>query len=93
MYWNVPEMSKFMKFLKFLAFPGHSGTFWSKMTQKMVKKYTKIFDFLPKMADFWPFDSYQKGTELFVFRLLAFPVHFPKKTRDSETVTKRHELN
>ena len=56
MYWNVPEMSKFMKFLKFLAFPGHSGIFWSKMTQKM-----------------WPFDSYQKCTELFLFRLSAFP--------------------
>ena len=28
------------------------------------KNYTKIFDFLPKMADFWPFDMYQKCTEM-----------------------------
>ena len=80
MYWNVPEMLKFSKFLKLLTFLVHSGTFQFEMTQKMVKNYTKIFDFLPKMADFWPFDSYQKCTKLLVFWLSAFPVHFPEKT-------------
>ena len=35
---------------------------------------------------------YRKCTELFVFRLSVFPVHFPEKTRDSETVTDTHGL-
>ena len=41
---------------------------WSKMTQKMVenhKNYTRIFYFLPKMADFWPLCKCQKHTVLF----------------------------
>ena len=69
---------------------------WSKMNLKMVKNhknYAGIFDFLPKMANFWLSIDCQKCTKIFDFRLSTFPVHFPKITQNSETVTGMHGLN
>ena len=65
------------------------------MALKMVQNheyYTRIFDFLSKMADFWYFGKCRKCTELFGFLFSRQAVHFPKITRKPETVTETHGL-
>ena len=39
----------------------------TKNGTNLTKNYTEIFDFIPKLVGFQPFDSYQKCTEIFNF--------------------------
>ena len=62
---TVEPSIKWPKFDQYLA---QIWANWSKMTQKMVKNhknYTGIFNFLPKMANFWPFSKCRKCTKIF----------------------------
>ena len=68
---------------------------WPKFDQKMVenhKNYTGIFDFLPKMANFWPFGKCQKCTKLFVFLFSRKLVHFCENVPKFEILTIMHGL-
>ena len=56
------------------------------------ENYTKIYRYFRQSTNFRRFDKCRKCTELFVFRLLAFPVHFPEITRSSESLIETHGL-
>ena len=68
---------------------------WLKMAQKWLK-ITKIipeFSTLTEKTDFQLLTVCRKCTEIFVFWLSVFPVHFHGKTRNPETVTETHGLS
>ena len=53
---------------------------------KNPKNYTEIFDFLPKMANFWPFVNCQKCTRNFRPKFLVLDGHFPENTPEFENL-------
>ena len=60
------------------------------------KEWFRTFEIFEKVRKGTPVDKvgrYENCTEIFVFRLSVFPVHFPEKTRNPETVTETHGLN
>ena len=72
----------------------------NQIGQKWLKKGLKLTKIIPGVStinfltvNFWYFGMCQKCTQIFNFRLLAFPVHFPKITQKTETLTGTHGLN
>ena len=52
----------------------------------MIKNLTKNFDFLLKMANFWPFGKCQKCTGIFGPKFLASTVKFRENTPEFENL-------
>ena len=52
------------------------------------KNYTGLIDFLPKMADFWPFINCQQCTGNFGPKFLVLDGHFPKNTPEFENLNR-----
>ena len=71
---------------------GQNGQNLTKNGTNLTKNYTEIFNFLPKLVTFRPFDSYQKCTKIFDFRLTTFPVHFPKLLKKPKLLPERMSL-
>ena len=91
-YWNfwksmipVKNSGIFLTFLTHsMAQKSKIDDFGQKWALKMVKNnknYTKIYRYFWLSTDFWPFNSYPKCTEIFVFRFSAFRYIFLKKLR------------
>ena len=101
MYRNFRQMSKipnitnnFQDFWHFRYIPVH---FWLQNWLKMAQKWSKITKIIQEFSTLTKndgrFDKCQKCTEIFVFRLSAFPVHFPEITRISESLIETHGLS
>ena len=57
------------------------------------ENYTEKYRYFRLSTHFRRFDKCRKCTELFVFRVSAFPVHFPEITQNSETLIETHNLS